>query len=283
MRSIRIFLLFVASVLATDNKNYNGQPVDYFDDDFQSNLKVGPDSTFSFNFEQIRHDQPPQVEMREENVGRYFHTRPQTTTTASIFSMKAEKESQHVYPTMTLANNYHHQQDHLNEPHVASVPLKFAFSRPQINQQNLEKSSILTWNNPTVQRNAHPGNSLNNFTPQVPSAPTPASHTAQWTELPKSQSTPSPYVAPSHSIDIEGIQFAPSASYVSDSITNNVPRQPPSLANRGKHKFSWDDIKKEKPIVNPQYPETSSTPQSIHNKSPPPVPTLSPWYDNFGK
>ncbi|CAH2237003.1 jg9495 [Pararge aegeria aegeria] len=282
MRSSIIFLFYVALALAADSTNYNELPMDYFDDNFKSNLKVGPDSTFSFNFEQIRRDQPPQIEMREENVGRYINTRSQTTTPVSIFSMKADRESQHVYPTIVSSNNYPYQ-GHSNEPQGSPVPPppKFAISRPHNNEPSLQRNSAPIWNVPAVHQNVH-------TPPHVPSTPTPLSQHVQWTEPPKRHSPPSPNHALSHSKGIEGIHFAPSASYVSDSITNNVPRQPPSLPSRGNHKFAWNDIKKQeefKPIVNSQPPQPSnpSTPQSIHNKPPPPVPTLSPWYDNFGK
>ncbi|XP_023950140.1 uncharacterized protein LOC112054547 [Bicyclus anynana] len=282
MRLLPSFLFLAVSALAADNTNYYEQPMDYFDG-INSNFKVNPNSKFSFNFEQTRRDQPPQIEMREEDVGRYFQTRPQTTTPTSKLSMKADRGSKHVYP---MLNNNYQPQGQWSQPQVAPMPPppKLDFSR----HINPPRNPPPVWS-PPAQQNVQTPNSFNNFPPQVPNVGTPPPHPAQWSQPPKPQSTPPPYYAPPAAPPKPpaGVSFAPSASYVSDSIRNNGPRQTPSLANRGSHKFSWDDVQKPeqfKQIVNQQpHPAPLSAPQSIHNKPPPPVPTLSPWYDNFGK
>lgn len=88
------FCLFTSSVLAVDYGNHIRQPVkvtknyavsvlstDYSDDNSRQ-LMIN-DANLIFNFEQIRKDQPPQIEQREENIGKYLNGRPKFTTTTT--------------------------------------------------------------------------------------------------------------------------------------------------------------------------------------------------------
>lgn len=296
---IPFVILFISatSALGADFRNYNGQyqprggsqdsqtysSMDYFDDIFNQDMKVKPESKFTYNFEQTRRDQPPQVEIREEDVGRYFHSRPTTTTPRSIFSMKVDSKAQHVYPNVNPTNEINRQS--WNEPQVSSVPPppKFGFSRRR-NEVPPQYHLAPFKNNPIV----------------VAQHQTTATPTVQWTEHHNVQNPPreSQYLKES-----EKIRFAPSASYVSDSITDSKRNYHHDIPNRGRHstptrghhKFSWDDIKNanEKPtgirqdVILPQVstiiePNTAS-PVNELAKTPPSVPTLSPWFDGFGK
>ena len=335
-----VLFLFATSALGADymsnyeeNQHRSGSgdsrtifPMDYFDDIFNRDLKIKPESMFSYNFEQTRRDQPPQVEMREENVGRYFHSRPTTTTPGSIFSMKAENEAQHVYPNMRPRNNFDrndfsredftrddisrndNNRQSWNEPPKSTVPppRKFAFSRPH-NEAPREFQPTQYHNRPM--KVAQPQNEHRHAVRLYQPHPSPIQTTVQpamqWTEdyhFPSRNMfvpTPAPYV-PQYAKASE-ISFSPSASYVSDSVNGNKQTFHHSMP-RGHHKFNdlRTNYEEAAPIRNhhlnlPQAPLPTQTtlrtttvqPTTVRavsdSKAPPPVPTLSPWYDGFGK
>lgn len=332
-----ILLLCATAVLGTDlnddNQRQGGNrdshtifPIDYFDDIFNSDLKIKPESMFSYNFEQTRRDQPPQLVMREENVGRYFHVRPTTTTPGSIFSMKAESEAQHVYPNLSPRNDYNrndksidelskddiykneNERNSWSEPQKSAVPPppKFAFSKHH-SEPSRALQSTQYYNQPAVVE--HPQNEYTHNARRFQPHPTHIETTTQqamkrtehlyFTNHNMFVPTPAaPHVSPL--AKESEIGFAPSASYVSDSINenrhmlrHNVPRGHRKYSDLGAMERNDMKINHERiaPVDNHHVyiPQTSTTVQpspvyaTNNNKVPPPVPTLSPWYDGFGK
>lgn len=255
-------------------------PMDFNDDIYNRDMRIPPSSNFIYNFEHARRDQPPHVEMREENLGKYMG-RPRTTTQVP-FVPKLSEQSVPEIETVHL----HHLSD------VKSVSMK-----PYVPQQWDPISSHLPATIPpapttpkwmdlsdeTFRHHAHHKPSrptLNGYQhastqPPVPEWNKPATFymndMVQQPEMSYSSHPMPQYIPPSTEHAVPAGRFAQSAP----------SQQRPS--SRGNHKFSWSDVKMpEQPAAVP----TTSTPSAVapQNRGPPPsIPTLSPWYDGFGK
>lgn len=56
------------------------QPIDYNEDIYNRDFSINPNSNLHFSFQQLRKDQPPQIDERVENLHKYLYQRPSTTT-----------------------------------------------------------------------------------------------------------------------------------------------------------------------------------------------------------
>lgn len=271
-------LLLATSVLGAEYAPYMSQrapersayPIDYLDNMQQ---KINPGSRFTYNFEQTRSNQPPQIEARDEDIGRYMYSNHQTTTTPGpsstrnnflvevpeVTRVQPKAQVPEINVPMTRQPENHQYQSWNNGPVVARPPppappaLKWqeqdfqAASRPY-QVQAVSKQAPVQWSDPSRTK-PFLNRASEEIAPREPTVP-------QWAmQAPKS---------------------------------NNVQAQQPMAYSRGSHKFNWDEVARE-----PMTP-TTSIPVQRQNVTPgpatqsmgppPPPPTLSPWSgDNMGK
>ncbi|XP_053602679.1 uncharacterized protein LOC128670749 [Plodia interpunctella] len=282
MKSAIICLFLATSVLAQHGHYpYQGGnlPLDHHDDVYNRDL-----STLVYNFEQLRRDQPPQIEAREEDLGRYIY-RPRTTTVAA--------------PPM------------LDFPaHIPEVKLLPEPSRPSIIGASTTKPFIgQTWNQiinkhlpatippPPAPKWLDLSDSLKNrevyqphYSPVQQVLPMPMYH-QKVSQMP---AEPLPYSAYSQYSGVEYVPTtttttaAPYSHYMQNSepyFQQSVPRTP-ARQSRGQHKFSWGDVlptESKQPAVTTPAP-VAYNPASRKINLPSSMPTLTPWSgDNFGK
>lgn len=111
MLKFGLILLIPTSILASDYGSYRGHqnlpsnmPMDYNHNN-NKGLGVKPGYNFVFNFEQLRRNQPPQIEMRDESMGNFMHRRLKTaTTSASIVVPDIKELCENNYPLSRFSN-----------------------------------------------------------------------------------------------------------------------------------------------------------------------------------
>ncbi|XP_047986505.1 uncharacterized protein LOC125226554 [Leguminivora glycinivorella] len=217
---------------------------------------VGPDTNLVFNFQQIRRDQPAQVEMREENIHKYMN-RPRTTPPTPIDN--GDMSSMHP------ENPIPYTAEQWNA--VLTAP---KYEGPVANWKNVPAPpSFPHWDNLAV-------NNPNNYEQYRQSIVVPE-EPAQW-QQPEIRSR----AMPSYSTTFEPVTFAP----VTFAPVTFAPREPVTFApraharhsSRGNHRFNWNDVSTtQAPTTMPVNAPTAAP----SRMPPPPVPTLSPWYDGF--
>lgn len=295
------FCLFTSSVLAVDYGNHIRQPVkvtknyavsvlstDYSDDNSRQ-LMIN-DANLIFNFEQIRKDQPPQIEQREENIGKYLNGRPKFTTTTT--TPRYDKILQEIEPLPRLPilsppvgiYKPHYQQDYLSA-YPSTIPP--APTTPEWT----DLSVILSKKTPLHHQQTHiipemANDDLNRQSHYLPHHPrfftTPPFKTSF-------QDRNMKQILPSyHSIqmfenhDATSTTILPANAQMSHKVKQKPVHTSEALrptASRGNHKFSWDDIITSKITTT----NSLSTIGRQNYSSPPPVATLSPWFDGYKK
>lgn len=279
MFALTTCLLLATSALAADiDSTYqvSVRPID-FSDDFHLRANPAPGHIF-FNFQQMRLDQPPQVEIRDEDVGRYmYRTRTTPGAVDSTTMIPVEEIRFDVLPFSNVQS----------EKRYPSVDIW----RPQsTTKAPPTPPTTLKWNefseNVQIDNNQY-------YPPQWYSQPL---FVPERPFKPQAQSTVAPVV------QFAEIKTRPSAPAFAPTRTNIEESQPvahswqeprPLGPNRGSHKFKWDDVllplpppdRKVETRMTPA-PTTSyvpSTPPAAHGPrvypggAAPPPPTLTPW------
>lgn len=275
------------AILASNYGNYGSfqNPMNY-NDGHNRDLEVKP-ANLVFNFEQLRRDQPPQIEMRDESPGLYMHRRPQTTTTAAPIYVpeinnfpenKVYENNPFARPTLPpRVNNDHHRQmtpTHgiYNQNLVQSTPMPSPPPAPK-------------WSDfsETFNRQAFPHyESQGPIEQKIP----------EFNHFQRPQHQPTaPVARPDLFNHDHGRNLIPSTNFYPSTTPENKPhdfgtmrkdlessRQ--NIANRGNHKFAWNDLVTE-PSWNHKPQMSSTVAPAVQGKNPPPLPTLTPWLDGF--
>lgn len=270
-------LLLATSALASDidsSHQESYQPIDYNDD---LHLRGNPaGGHLFFNYQQLRLDQPPQVDIRDEDIGRYMY---RARTTAAP-----------VYQTTSIP--------------VEKVNLDFLpFNKVQAERRF---PSVDMWQQQTTTRTPPPPTTTlkweqlsDNF--QVGNL---AQHNpSQWAALVQAQA---PSMIPQAPPTFAPIVVLPtrrtheaSTTTAEPSMLQEAVRQPvahawqdtrPLGVNRGNHKFSWDDVllplspPQQKVDTHTHAPTAATTvppkqfgPRVYPGGVPPAPPTLTPW------
>lgn len=291
MLTLGIILLMPTAIFASnyDHSYNNGQHNRY--------PEIKPGSNLIFNFEQLRRDQPPQIEMRDESLGLYMHARPKTTTTMAPIAVPEMGNNE---PFSTFSNlpapvhtdynrhstpTYHQYNYHPSTPMPSPPPApKWSDFSETFNKQafpHYESQKPLEQTVPEFnylqQPQRRPSGAGDMPQKQImPSAP-------EFNHFQRSQHQST--VPVNH--DFRGFtsttpeykmhEYVPTRQ----NVENNHQQQ--NASNRGNHKFSWNDLVTEPSWAHkPQLMSSTST-SGPQGKNPPSVPTLSPWLDGFGK
>ncbi|XP_063532026.1 uncharacterized protein LOC134742770 [Cydia strobilella] len=202
---------------------------------------VGPDTNLVFNFQQIRRDQPAQIELREENIHKYMN-RPTTTTPTPIDNgdmspMRAEN------PTPYTAEQW---------DAVLKAP---KYDGPVANWKSVPAPPTFPhWDNLASNQNNYEHHRQPIVVTEEP---------AQWQEPEIRGRAVSSFSSTFEPVTSAPVTFAPRAA---------VRHSP-----RGNHRFNWNDGTTQAPTTTPINVPTAAP----SRMPPPPVPTLSPWYDGF--
>lgn len=262
-------LLLATSALAYDSAYHEPvQPIDYNDD---LHLRVNPAGHIFFKYQQLRLDQPPQVDIRDEDVGRYMY-RTRTTPIPH-------------YPSTTIP--------------VEDINLDFL----PFNKVQAEKRypSVDIWQQQTTTTTPTPPTTdvrWEKFSEKFHFDNHPQRNPSQWASQPQAQA-PS-MVAPAPP-SFAPIIVLPSTTTVQprmwqqaihEPVVNSWQEARPLGAYRGNHKFNWDDVllplpppqrKMETPVpapttaATPTTPLKSFAPRAYPGGAPPAPPTLTPW------
>lgn len=256
-------------------------PMDYNDDIYNRDMRIQPSSNFVFNFEQARKDQPPQVEMREENLGKYMG-RPRTTTPLPM----RHQISEHRAPEVETYH-LHHLTEEKPVPLKPYVPQEWDPVNSHLPATMPPAPTTPKWmdlSDDSFRHHSHhkPRRPVNSYhhAPTQPPVPQWTPPAAPAMEKMVQQPEMMSYSNPMPHYDQPTPDYSAPKEYYSHTPTQS--RGP----SRGNHKFNWSDVMEDTPVV-PSTPTTTApavpavAPQ---NMGPPPsIPTLSPWYDGFGK
>lgn len=276
------------------------------------NHGVNPGSNLIFNFEQLRRDQPPQIEMRDESLGLYMHRRPQTTTTtiAPIVVPEIPKtpsnDLKFSNPIPHVNNEYSYQYNPVPLP---STPIPVPRKQNQIQyapwpspppapqwsdlSEAFKKQGFPHYESQKPFQNQQAVPDFTSIqqqqmtTPFVPKQQEQKMHLAP--EFTQALHRPQPPTSSAqmvnhHSNDfkknpVQTSQFYPTAAPVSKPITQATQHP----ASRGSHRFNWDDL-----TTQPSWSQTSQqvTTTTVRTPAakvsgPHPIPTLTPWSDGF--
>ncbi|XP_063839621.1 uncharacterized protein LOC135088631 [Ostrinia nubilalis] len=263
-------------------------PMDFNDDIYNRDLRIQPSSNFFYNFQQARIDQPPQVEVREENLGKYMG-RPRPSTTA----MPIPKLDQEYVPDMNTVH-LHRLADKNSvstmTPYVPLGPynahLPATMPPPPTTPRWMDLSDDSFRNHAHHKPSRYAAKPVNTYQPASTPAPVqptyqPASMPLSYNDGMYSQQQPMPME----------MSYQNQMPQYYDSTTENVMhgdryvREPAAGRGRGSHKFSMNDLQ----LVPTEPPQVMNTmrpagPASVQKRPPPSIPTLTPWSgDSFGK
>ncbi|XP_063621820.1 uncharacterized protein LOC134794047 [Cydia splendana] len=222
---------FAANAFPIDNTGYH---------------PVGPDTNLVFNFQQIRRDQPAQVEMREENIHKYMN-RPRTTTPIPSIDNRDMSPMRSENPTPYTAEQWNA---------VLKAP---KYDGPVANWKNVPAP-------PTFPHWDNLANNQNNYENQY-RQPIVVTEEPHWQEPEIRSRAVSSFSSTFEPVTFAPVTFAPTFA----------PRVPMRHSSRGNHRFNWDDVNTQVPTTTPINVPTAAP----SRMPPPPVPTLSPWYDGF--
>lgn len=258
-------------------------PMDFNDDIYNRDMRIQPSSNFFYNFQHARIDQPPQVEVREENMGKYMG-RPRTTT-----HVIPKLNEEHVPEINTV--HLHRLADRTSASTLSPyVPLgPYNAHLPASMPPPPETPKWMDLSDDSFRNHAHHKprvNPVNVYQP--PSTPAPV-QPVQWSQP---ESVPVAYNDDVYSqpqqqpVDMGYLHQMPQ-HYVSTTEYvmrgDHYVRDPAAVRGRGNHKFSWSDLSTEPtPVVTSTMP--APAPPAAQKRPPPSFPTLSPWVgDSFGK
>lgn len=279
MLALTTCLLLATSALATDfdsAQQESKQPIDYNDD---LHLRKNPVAgRIFFNFQQTRLDQPPQVEIRDEDVGRYMY-RTRTTPVAFASTPRMPVEEINFNTDFSPFNNVQSQK------RFPTVDIW----RQQSTTRAPVPPTTRKWEE--VSENFQVGQQPQYYPSQWYSQPSFVQTQGQSTVAPVEKfaavnSRPSaPTFAP--------VVLPTRANRESQPVAQTWQEARPYGANRGNHKFNWDDVLLPLPPPD-QKPETRTAPaaptasavrstpapygpRAYPGGAPPVPPTLTSW------
>ncbi|GBP44403.1 hypothetical protein EVAR_81318_1 [Eumeta japonica] len=257
------------------NLNYNAvpslKPFHVPRESFEENFDINPDSKIVYNFELIQRYQPSHSVNVVEDIANYL--RPKVDTRTSLFRVSDRKIPETVAVNKNHVNNFTPIESRISIPDAPTLRCSMLASQVYSENENygfhessLEQRGrrITTTTQPTTTQGLNlvfdtkdATNEHLSWTPEVFERN--VFQDEEFGRKPYNQGTPTGTVS-----------------------TAKKPGYRHSLANRGKHKFNYNDLVTTdvpRPTTeNVLYPSTLG-----NHKTPPPVPTLSPWYDGFGK
>lgn len=280
-----LFPLILSVLIYAASAQYNEKERDYYKE-FLSNPSA---HRIHFRFQQRRKDQPMQVEERDESVGQYLGRPRYTSTTPdpTFDTVKSFSEVQKPNPVSSFdADEWN--QFYGSEYQPPSHPLEHYAARVS-NKPSSE--TPIQWHDPTSQFQTAPQYQQNY--PYYASQPQEQyqyqpEYAAQPIKAPEYQ--PQYYPTPETT---STTAFPETTQYVDASQHYYIRQRAQSTGrhpSRGSHKFNEIDVNVPTERIFDALPTQApfsaapSAPTSFRPKSPPPLPTLSPWSgDNFGK
>ncbi|XP_052752635.1 uncharacterized protein LOC116413566 [Galleria mellonella] len=255
MVALTIILLCVSSALADISDNYYRQGDSYIPvntnqvNNINSSRYLHRPSNSYYNFEQRREDQPPQVEIRDEDMGKYMNKKS-TTNLATPTVPSFHNISEHLFKNQSepMTTPKAHVVQNWNQ--IINKHLPANMPPPPSTPKWMDLSESYNQPKPLLSsRNTNPSHK-HAFNPSQPHAFHKTEHV-----IPQNQYH--------HTVSLDW----------------HLPLQPKPF--RGNHKFNWHDID------DLQEPVTTNSPIKVptqNHNAPFSVPTLSPWSgDNFGK
>lgn len=274
-------LLLATSALAYDSGHQESvQPIDY-NDDLQR--RVNPAGHIFFNYQQLRLDQPPQIDIRDEDVGRYMY-RPRTTPIPH-------------YPTTTIPV----EKINLDFMPFNKVQAEKRFPSVDIWQQRSTTTTLpppttaLQWEK--LSENFQFGNHPQHYPLQATSQ----IHAQTPSMLPPAPPSFAPIIVlptrRTHEASTTTVQPQMWQEAVRQPVAHAWQETRPLGAYRGNHKFNWDDVLLPPPppqrnlqtatralttTTTPTAPPRPFSPRTYPGGAPAAPPTLTPWSgDNF--
>lgn len=205
---------------------------------------VGPNTNLVYNFEQIRSDQPPHVEIREENIHNYMN-RPTTTSRVPLLRSHPYEDGQK--PKYPLPYNEMQWQALQNAPKYEGPTQNWKSVPAPPNFPHWDSLSDLAATNPLNYESQ----------PVIPQQPN------VFPEAPEQWNGPEIYN--------RAQDFMPTTSTMPPMRRHAPRRSPRNSAVRASSGYNWNE----------SVDMEDSAPVTSSRRPPPPVPTLTPWHDGY--
>ncbi|XP_073951385.1 uncharacterized protein [Choristoneura fumiferana] len=218
---------------------------------------VGPNTNLIYNFQQIRSDQPPHVELREENIHKYMN-RPSTTSRVPLLRSRPYDDGEK--PKYPLPYNAMQWEALQNAPKYEAPTQNWKSVPAPPTFPHWDSLSDLAATNPINYESQ----------PVIPQQP------IVMPEAPEQYSDPEVYSQAQNYMPSTSTMLPMYASTMPP-IRHHVPRHLPrgNSAPRASSRYNWNDSANMEPST------TTPAPVATSRMPPPAAPTLTPWYDGY--